>query len=99
MEHGLAGLNEGGKVEDAVEGLSLGFCCGEDVFKPGTILQLSFYKLDSWGQKIATAMAKIVINDDLGSIIGQQPRDSTTYIPRTTSNKDFHEKTRPSQTL
>jgi hypothetical protein len=70
MEHGLAGLDEGGKVEDAVEGISLGFCGGEDVIKPGPILQLSLDKLHSWGQKVAAAMAKIIKNDDLGPIFG-----------------------------
>ena len=49
MEHGLAGLNEGGKVQDAVEGSSLGFGGGENPFQSGPVGQLSLNKFDSGG--------------------------------------------------
>jgi hypothetical protein len=71
MEHGLAGLNEGGKVEDAVEGFSLGFGGGEKLIQSGPVGQLSLYKFDAGGQKIAPAMAQIVKNDGLMPILNQ----------------------------
>ena len=49
MDHGFAGLNEGGKVEDAVEGFSLCFGGGKDFFKPGAVCQLTFDEFDAGG--------------------------------------------------
>jgi hypothetical protein len=92
MEHGLAGLNEGGKVENAVEGFSLGFGCGEYQFQSWTVCQFSLDKFNARGQQVAPAMAQVVINNGLMAILSQKPGNSTTYIPRTASNQDFHEK-------
>jgi hypothetical protein len=99
MDHGLAGLNKGGKVEDAVKGFSLSFGGGEDIFKPEPVCQFSLDQFDAGRQKVAPAMAQVVKNNDVGPILSQQTRDSTTYVPRTACNQYFHEKTRPSQTL
>jgi hypothetical protein len=99
MDHGLAGLDESGKVEDAVKGFSLSFGGGKDIFKPGSVCQLSLDKFDAGGQKVAPAMAQVVKNNGMGSIFSQQTRNSTTYVPRTACNQYFHEKIRPSQTL
>jgi hypothetical protein len=98
MDHGLAGLNKGGKVEDAVKGFSLRFGGGEDIFKLGPVCQISLDKLDAGGQKVAPSMAQVIKNNGLDPIFSQQTRDSTTYVPRTACNQNFHEKTRPSQT-
>ena len=67
MEHGLAGLDEGGKVEDAVEGLSLGFGGGENLLQSGPVCQFSLDELHAGGQKVAPAMAEIVKNNGLVS--------------------------------
>jgi len=42
-------------------------------------------------------MTPIVINNGLMAIFRQKPGNSTTYVPRTTGNQDFHEKTVPFQ--
>jgi hypothetical protein len=70
MEHGLAGLDEGSKVKNAVEGPSLGYCGSEKLFNSRPILQLSLDKLHSWGQKVASAMAQVVKNYGVIPICG-----------------------------
>jgi len=49
MEHGFASLNEGGKVQDAVEGSSLGFGCCEKLIQSGPVGQISLNKFDIGG--------------------------------------------------
>jgi hypothetical protein len=71
MEHGFAGLDEGGKVEDAVEGSSLGFGGNEKLIQSGPVCQFSLDKIDTGGQKVAPAMAQIVKNDGLVPIFSQ----------------------------
>jgi hypothetical protein len=95
MEHGLTGLDEGGKVKDTVEGPSLGSCGSEKLFNGRPILQLSLNELYPWGQQVAPSMAQVVKNYGVMPIFGQQTRNSTTYVPRPASYQDFHEKTRP----
>jgi hypothetical protein len=92
MEHGLAGLDEGGKVENAVKGFSLVFGRGEDIFKPGPVCQLTLDEFHSSREKVAPAMAQVVKNDDLGPIFGQQSRDCTTDVPRTSCYQYLHKK-------
>jgi hypothetical protein len=98
MKHGFAGFNERGKVQDAVEGASLGLGGGENLFKGGPVCQLTLNEINAGGQKVAPAMAQIVKNHGLVPIFNQQASDITTYVPRTASYEDFHEITRPSQT-
>jgi hypothetical protein len=71
MEHRLAGLDEGGKVEDAVKGCSLGFGGGEKLIQSGPVCQLSLDKIDTGGYKVAPAMAQIVKNDGMMPILSQ----------------------------
>jgi hypothetical protein len=46
MKHRFAGLNEGGKMEDGVEGSSLGFGGDENIFKSGAVCQFPLDKID-----------------------------------------------------
>jgi hypothetical protein len=64
-QHGLAGFNEGGKVEHAVEGLALGLGGFEKAFKHGPVRQLSFDKCHPCRQQIAPAVTQVVKNDCL----------------------------------
>jgi hypothetical protein len=92
MDHGFAGLDEGGKVEDAVEGLSESFGGSEKVFKSGPVCQLSLDKFHARGQKIAPAVAQVVKNDGLMAIFGQQLRHCSTNVPRAACNQYLHKK-------
>jgi hypothetical protein len=71
MEHGLTGLDERGKVKDAVERSSLRFGGEENLLKSGPVCQLSLDEFHAGRQKIAPSMAQVVENDDLGTILGQ----------------------------
>jgi hypothetical protein len=71
MEHGLAGLDERGKVKDAVERSSLRFGGEENLLKSRSICQFSFDELHAGRQKIAPSMAQVVENDDFVPILGQ----------------------------
>jgi hypothetical protein len=97
MEHGLACLNESGKVENAVEGLSLLLRRGENMLKRRPVCQLSLDEFHARRQQVAAAMAKVVKNNGLMAIFRQQASDSTTYIPRTTCYQDLHKKAIPSR--
>jgi hypothetical protein len=99
MDHGLAGLDEGGKVEDAVEGLTVFFGCDEKAFKGSAISKFTLDEIHSRWQQIAPAVAQIVINNGLMSALGQQTGDCTTYVPRTASNQYLHKKNVLSRTL
>ena len=99
MEHGLAGLDERGKVKDAVEGSSLRFGGEENLLKSGPVCQFSLDEFHAGGQKIAPSMAQIVEDDGLMSIFGQQSGDCTTNIPRTAGHQYLHKKAVLSQTL
>jgi hypothetical protein len=49
MEHGLTGLNEGGKVQDAFERSTLSFGGCEKLIQRGPIGQISLNKIDIVG--------------------------------------------------
>jgi hypothetical protein len=68
--HRLTGLNESGKMKDAVEGLPLLLGRNEKGFQSGPISQLSFDEFHSRRQKLTPAMAQIVKNNDLMSFFG-----------------------------
>jgi 3-phosphoglycerate kinase len=95
MEHRLAGLDQGGKVKDAVKGPSLGFGRGKKAFKSGPVGQLTFDKFHAGGQKVASSMAQVVKNHDLIPIFGQQSGDCAANVPRTASNQYSHKKLPP----
>jgi hypothetical protein len=82
-------------VEDSVEGVALIFGVDEKVFNRPPIRQLSLHKFHSHGQQIPPAMAQIVKNYGLMSLLGQQPRHGTTYVPRTACYQDLHKKDCP----
>ncbi len=90
MEHGLAGFDEGGKVENAVKGPSLLLSRGKNVLKRRPVCQLSLNELHAHRQQVAVAMAKVVKNDGLMPIRNQQASNSTTYIPRTACYQNLH---------
>ena len=90
-DHGLAGLNEGCKVEDAVEGITVVFRCREKVFNYGSVRQLTFNKIHAFGQEVAPSVAQVVESNHRVPQFGKKSRDGTTNIPRTTSNQYLHE--------
>jgi hypothetical protein len=92
IEHRFAGFDEGGKVKNAVEGLSLLLGGDENAVKRRPVCQLSLDELHARRQQVTVAMAEVVKNDGLMPIFRQQASDSTTYIPRTTCYQDLHKK-------
>jgi hypothetical protein len=93
MDHRLAGFNEGGKMEDAVEGFSLVFGSYEKVFKRRPISQLPCYKLNSGGQQVAPSVAQIVVNNCGVSVCSKEAPHCTTYVPRASCYQNLHKKT------
>jgi hypothetical protein len=91
MNHGFAGFNQRGEVENSIEGLTLFLCRDEKVFNRGPVGELSLNKFQSGGQKIEPPMAQIVEDYRLISRFGKQLRNCTTYVPGTTSNQYLHE--------
>ncbi len=73
LDHGLAGFNESGEMEHAVEGTSLLFCAGEDALEEGPVGQVAFNKLNALRKKIAAAMAEAVKNDSLVTALARRP--------------------------
>jgi hypothetical protein len=92
MEHGLASLDERGKVQDAVEGFSLLFGGEEYLLKSGPVCQLSLDEFHAGRQKIAPSMTQVVEDDGLMSILGQQSGDCASYVPRAARHQDLHKK-------
>jgi hypothetical protein len=92
MEHGLAGLDQSGKVEDAVKGSSLIFGGEENPLQSKPVCQLSLNKLHAGGQKVAPSMAQVVENDGLMSILGQQASDRAPNVPRAACHQYLHKK-------
>jgi hypothetical protein len=92
VEHGLASLDESGKVEDAVEGFPLGFGGGENFFKNWPVCQLSLYKFHAGWHKVAPAMAQVVKNHNLMAIFGQQSSDCSTNVPGAACYQYLHKK-------
>jgi hypothetical protein len=95
MEHRLAGLDQGGKVEHAVKGPSLGLGRDEKVFKSFPISHFALDKFHAGGQKIAPAVAQIVKNHDPIPIFGQQSGDRSTNVSRAASDQYSHKKLPP----
>jgi hypothetical protein len=60
LHHGLAGFNERGKMEDAVEGLSMFLGGDEKVFKRSPVGHLTPHKIHPCRQKVASAVTQIV---------------------------------------
>jgi len=92
VDHGLAGLNEGGKVEDAVEGFALAFGGDEKVFKQGPVSQIALDEIDACWEQVAAAVAEVIENHCLMSAFGKQSRDGTTYIPGPSGDQYLHKK-------
>jgi hypothetical protein len=91
VHHGLAGLDEGGKVENAAEGPVLTFRSDEKVFNQRPISQLPFHKIHAWRHEIAPTVTKVVVNDYLMSRIGEESRNCSTYVPGTARNQYLHD--------
>jgi hypothetical protein len=91
MDHGFAGLDESGEMENAVEGMALGLCLQENVFNQRPVGQIPYDEFHSRRQQIATAMAEVVEDDGLVTVLGQETGDSTTYVPGATCYQHFHE--------
>lgn len=92
VEHGLASFNEGGKMEDSVEGLACVARQNEKVFKGGPVSEFSLDEIDAWREQVAPAVAKIVKNESLMSFFYKQTRYGTTDVPCATSNQYLHKK-------
>jgi hypothetical protein len=71
MEHGLAGLDKGSKVKDAVKGFSLRLGGCKNLLKPRPVCKFSLNKINAGGQEVAPAMAQIVKNNGVGPILSQ----------------------------
>jgi hypothetical protein len=71
VEHGFAGLDESGKVEDAVKGFSLGLGGCKNLLKSRPVSKFSLNKINAGGQEVASAMAQIVKNNRVGPILSQ----------------------------
>jgi hypothetical protein len=95
MEHRLAGLDQGGKVEYAVKGPSLGLGRDEKAFQSRPVGHFALDKFHAWGQKIAPSVAQIVKNHDLIPIFGQQSCDRSTNVSRAASDQYSHKKLSP----
>jgi hypothetical protein len=92
MNHRFAGFNESGKVEHAVEGLSLVAGGDEKVFKSAPISQFPLHEFHSRRQQIAPSVAQIIEHYRGMSLCGKQPGDGTTYIPGTPGYQYLHKK-------
>ena len=93
--HRLAGFNEGGKVEDAVERSSHIVGCDKEVFKREPVSDFALHKLDTWGEQVAPAMAQIVKNHRLVSLFGKQSRNCPANVSGAAGNQYLHKKDCP----
>jgi hypothetical protein len=71
MDHGLAGLDERGKVENGIKGFSFTLGRRKDVLKNRPVCHFSPDELHADRQQIAPAMAQVVKNDGLMPMIRQ----------------------------
>src|ERR1017187_944617 len=99
MKHGLACLDEGGEVENGVEGIVLGSGIDEKFFNCSAIGQVSLDELDAHRNLIALCVAQIIEYNGFVTLRGQQSSDGATDISRTSGNQDLHKKTVLPRTL
>jgi hypothetical protein len=95
LDHGLAGFNEGGEVEDTIEGASRIVSGDEEIFEGEPVSEFALNKLDSYREQIAPAVAQVVKNEGLMSLFGKKSRNGCTNVPSTTSNQYPHKKDCP----
>jgi hypothetical protein len=92
MDHGFAGFNEGGKVEHAVEGVTLIAGSDEKVFKRFPIRELPLHEFHSRWKQVAASVAQIIEHNRGMPFRDKEPGDGTTYVPRTSGNQYLHKK-------
>ena len=73
MNHRLARLDQGGKVEYAIKWTTLLFRRDKKTFNPCPVGQFPFHKLDPLRQQVAPAVAQIVKRNGLMALAGQPP--------------------------
>jgi hypothetical protein len=88
--HGLAGFNEGGKVEYAVEGLAMCFSRDEKVFKRGPVSQLTLNKFHRRREKIASSVTQIIERHCPMSCFDKQFRNGNTNVPSAAGYQYLH---------
>ncbi len=81
-DHGLAGFNERGEVENAVERVSQVAGLDEKVFKSEPVRHFTLDKVDAGWKQVTPAVAKVVKNQGLMSFFGKQASDGTADVSR-----------------
>jgi hypothetical protein len=71
-DHGLAGLDQCGEMQDAIEGLSLAFGRDEDLLQAAPVFELPLDEFHAFGQEILATVAQIVIDNRLMARFGKQ---------------------------
>jgi hypothetical protein len=91
--HGLAGLDEGGKVENTVKRLALLSGGDKKVLQQGSVREIAFDEIHPWGKIFPPAMAQVIENSGFMTLRYKEPRNGTTYIPGTSGNHYLHKNT------
>jgi hypothetical protein len=84
--HGFAGFDEGGEVEDAVEGRAGISGCVEKVFNRGPICDFTFHELYVARNELAPAVTQVVENDSLMPLSGEEICDCPANVSSATSD-------------
>jgi hypothetical protein len=95
MHHGLAGFDQGGKMQYAIERLSVSFRLIEKVFKVAPVCKLTFNKLHPRWQQILAPVAQIVVHHRFMTLVGQQSCHCPTNVSCAARDQYLHKKDCP----
>ena len=93
--HGFAGFDQGGEVEDAVEGRLFSGCVAKKLFDASTIGDVGFDEFDTGGDQIAAGVAEVIDDYDLVPLAGQERRNCAADISGPARYHDLHKKICP----
>jgi hypothetical protein len=95
MEHGFAGLNQGGEMKNSFKRPVFDGSRGKDCLESASIRKLALDEFNAWGKQLATSMAQVIEYDGLVAVAGEEASDCTTYIPGASCYQHFHKKNCP----
>jgi hypothetical protein len=90
--HGFAGFDEGGEVENPVEGSVFTGGSAEKALNAGTIGDIALDEFDTERDHGAFGMAKVIHDDNLMAAFHEQFRNGTADVSCSACNHDLHKK-------
>jgi hypothetical protein len=86
-------------VENRIKRIMISAGGRENLLEMGTVGQLSLNQFHARRQQVAASVAQVVVDHGFMSILDQECRDGTSYVPRTAGNQYPHKKTVLSETV